>query len=672
MKSHGADMTSKTKRITPLWRQLALISILFVSLAACGDDDIGRVTDGTLSITPSPLNFADVVIGESSLGTIRLLNDGDSTIRLADLELVDNPNRSGNADAYELLNPWSDTYVLEPGDSYELDIEYAPTGTVPSEGLVTFRTNLANDTDIEVEVRANAPRPELLAEEVVIFDRTPAGSTEWRLTRIQNVGSADLEIDDIELAGPEDFQMTFPAATGTDVDGPSDDDITYRDTVAAGESLWLRIHYTAPDDQFQTAQINIESNDPDKPRHMIAVIANSDAPCLRLVGDEVDFGLASIGNATTETVTLHNCSRVAHTVVSDIALGEYIGDGGQFEEGGDIHFEIDPASLPQELQDEGIKAIPPNESISFRIRYSPQFEQEDLATLQVVSNDEAGPIQARVVGNGADLECPVAIAQGRIAGEGVWSDDWIFGAPLDVVELDGSQSYDPDETDVTYEWSLLEQPAGSIIQINGANTANPTLETDIAGTFVIELSVYDDFGISSCEPATLNVSIEPESAIHVELTWEVPSSPDGTGTDLDLHYLHPYGDWSVHPYGVFWNNPEPNWNDGSTVSLDIDDLTGDLPENINHDNPDPTFDYSIGIFYFSDTIDFGATDARLRIYLGGDLVLDEERRMNNPGNGNILSTTGDFWHAADILVEHGGVLDLDFVDNFYEDGGIPQ
>ncbi|WNO10729.1 PKD domain-containing protein [Teredinibacter sp. KSP-S5-2] len=65
------------------------------------------------------------------------------------------------------------------------------------------------------------------------------------------------------------------------------------------------------------------------------------------------------------------------------------------------------------------------------------------------------------------------------------------GVPSEVVSLDGSASSDPDGDALTFLWSLESAPASSVASIQGATSMQPTLQTDIAGSYVVKLVVND-------------------------------------------------------------------------------------------------------------------------------------------------------------------------------------
>jgi hypothetical protein len=69
------------------------------------------------------------------------------------------------------------------------------------------------------------------------------------------------------------------------------------------------------------------------------------------------------------------------------------------------------------------------------------------------------------------------------------------------VQLDGSSSSDADGDALTYSWSIIDSPVGSVAVLSDAASAMPTLDIDVFGSYTIELVVND--GIEGSEPDTV-------------------------------------------------------------------------------------------------------------------------------------------------------------------------
>lgn len=74
----------------------------------------------------------------------------------------------------------------------------------------------------------------------------------------------------------------------------------------------------------------------------------------------------------------------------------------------------------------------------------------------------------------------------------------------ETVVLDGLGSSDADDDDLSYDWTLVSQPAGSAAILVGGTTATPSLTPDVAGDYLVQLVVADAFSLS--DPALVTVT----------------------------------------------------------------------------------------------------------------------------------------------------------------------
>lgn len=121
----------------------------------------------------------------------------------------------------------------------------------------------------------------------------------------------------------------------------------------------------------------------------------------------------------------------------------------------------------------------------------------------------------------------------------------------ETVMLDGSGSSDPDNDPLTYTWSLVDKPAGSLANVHNAITNTVTSSVlqhiDKAGNYVVRLEVSDYIAISTSEviitvvdPGTGGGNIAPVAnagpdQLHVPINTRVTLG--GSGTDVDNNPL---------------------------------------------------------------------------------------------------------------------------------------
>lgn len=232
----------------------------------------------------------------------------------------------------------------------------------------------------------------------------------------------------------------------------------------------------------------------------------------------------------------------------------------------------------------------------------------------------------RLVGIPLDNEPPIASMNGATE-----------YSPLETALFDGSASHDVDGEIVGWQWEVLDRPQGSsssLVPFDGGRRAE--FFVDLAGDYTVRLTVTDDGGASDATEMT--ISAVPWQALHVQLSW------DTAGTDVDLHLVNEWagGVFCGLPYDCFYGNKNPNWGSFSSSaddpSLDIDDISGFGPENVNLDAPDAIGRYRVVVHYYRDNGQ-GPSEARVRIYLGGVLKWEGTQ---------ILSSTNKTWNAATI------------------------
>ncbi len=81
----------------------------------------------------------------------------------------------------------------------------------------------------------------------------------------------------------------------------------------------------------------------------------------------------------------------------------------------------------------------------------------------------------------------------------------------DTVQLDGSASSDADGDTLTFKWSFISKPGGSIAMLSSKTTAKPTFKVDVAGTYIVQLIVND--GTDNSTPDTVTIITENSAPV---------------------------------------------------------------------------------------------------------------------------------------------------------------
>lgn len=78
--------------------------------------------------------------------------------------------------------------------------------------------------------------------------------------------------------------------------------------------------------------------------------------------------------------------------------------------------------------------------------------------------------------------------------------------------LDGTASFDLDGDALSFTWTIQQQPAGSQSTLSDAHVANPTLNIDVEGVYLVDLVVNDGIEDSAVDTVLLNVGNVPPVA----------------------------------------------------------------------------------------------------------------------------------------------------------------
>lgn len=376
-----------------------------------------------------------------------------------------------------------------------------------------------------------------------------------------------------------------------------------------------------------------------------------EGPCIFASVPGLDFGVEWLpGHGTlSRTITLTNCSRDTELEIYDLRM----------QSGSDQAYRVGayPAPLPN-----AALTLPVGGVASVVVDYMPLSPGTHQGALEIRSTDLARETLLVPVTGEWINRCPTAQLLGKVKGS---TERWAQTIPVPwgaTIELDGSMSTDQDSPESLshYHWRLTEKPEGSEVSLaEVAGQARWEFIPDVAGTYEIELEVYDSWGMPGCEPAWVRIIVEDailtNADIRIEITWDTPLDLDPTddqGSDFDLHFLHPQSDWNEDPWDCTWNNPQPNWGDPDSSEDDPllfrEDADGPGPEIIVVNDPEPGT-YRVGIFY-KDDHGFGRSRVDIKIFIGGEERLEYGKRLN----------MGEFWDVATITWPEGTV---DLIDS---------
>jgi hypothetical protein len=232
--------------------------------------------------------------------------------------------------------------------------------------------------------------------------------------------------------------------------------------------------------------------------------------------------------------------------------------------------------------------------------------------------------------------------------------------PLQDVELDGTDSHDPEGLDITaVKWTLLEKPSGSTSELERDDVARPMFWADLAGEYVFELTVQNEEGVWDSSPDEVVITVLPLDGFYVELSWD-------NDNDLDLHLMDASADLFASG-DCNYCNPNPQWGEpggADNPSLDIDDIDGFGPETITIDAPTEGTFYVAVHYYGEQGFPFcdgqcAVSEATINIYVGGELA---------ESFTTTLDGQGDLWRVAQLDWPSAAISELGQIDHTNKTG----
>lgn len=500
-----------------------------------------------------------------------------------------------------------------------------------------------NTTPDPPDMTGAVKAPDLDAPGALSFAQVEPGSERAETFEIKNTGDAPLNILGATISPTDSpFRVSWPSP---DAPGdPTADEASWAGTLEPGASRIIRVTFAPTTGANVEASLELSSNDPDESLKIVRLVGSAGIPCVDITGTaggpgqrSLDFGAQALGAPVTRALTLSNCSPTSDLELAEIKL-------------------IENASGAFTLVSRTVPTLPatlaPGTALELELEYEgARPGAMDRGVLVIGTNDAAEP-RAELALTGSvepDRQCPRATATARDLSTATAASNNLTVEPLTTILLDGSRSMNPNGPPVSrWSWSLVSAPEGSttFIDPNLAQAASTQLFIDLPGTYTVDLEVETISGEKSCSPARVKIEAIPAEDVYVVLYWDTPSDPDqtdGSGADLDIHYLLDEFDaeWGFGPYDIFWQNTTANWGNpgpGDDPMLVRKDPDGAGPEIVAHDRPQNR-DYYVGAYYYDD-LGFGPSDASVLVYIKGQLIL-ANRATRLPG-------TGWFWEAAHI------------------------
>ena len=358
---------------------------------------------------------------------------------------------------------------------------------------------------------------------------------------IGNLGSSVLIVDSWTLV-PDDapFELIEPP-----------------DRVSPSDSTAVRLRFTPPDRAEYGVIIQIASNDPVRPVVEVPVVGSGGPPLIEADPTSLDFGLVNEGPGMERTVKLSN---VGHDVLNldDVRLA----GSAQGSDAGS------PGVIPSAFRivSESLSGttLAAQASTTVTLRMDPTYEAVVASGGLGTALTDALLVQSDAA-NAPELEVPVTgqvnLAPQAVAVEMVSRNDWVKIDLGREVEIDGSDTWEPEGDPFTFSWSVTQKPDESeaTLPAGTLSESQTSLIPDFGGNYIVTLRATDFSGAWS----EADMEIYTHDLVIV-LTWETAddaacqsfsddecaamSSQDRRTqccgqSDLDLHLVRPFGNF---------------------------------------------------------------------------------------------------------------------------------
>lgn len=483
------------------------------------------------------------------------------------------------------------------------------------------------DTVQEVvpSIRVRATHVDEANKPLLDFGPVPVLIAETLLLEIENVGRADLRIEDLRIE-TEGETFFLREALETEL-------------IPGGTSIEVPVSFRPPAvDDFEGVLI-VQSNDRRNPEVRVAMEGSgSTVGAVAYDPDELDFGI--VGEWTQETRTLR---------LRSVGTAPLLIEAARLSEDTDPAFQIVGSTREVRLPppQDGL----PGGEVALSVSCSPTgvTEGEEIGgTLHLTTTDPkrreiAIPLIARI--NRAPIaEFSIGV-ENRVA----------YGA----VQLDATASHDPDGHEpLSYVWRVHRQPAGATVDFSDPTSPTPTFTTDTPGEYVIGLDVEDALGLPCYPPdgellspcATQTMQIRSEDDIVIQVSWN-------KGTDLDLHLLEE-GEALYGERDCFWANTQPDFGEPGPADdprFVRETLQGPGAEDIFFSRPSPGR-YEVAVVFDNahEEIRNPETTATLKVYVFGELAAERTK---------VLPYPGVVWRALTIEWPSQDIETIDIIDD---------
>lgn len=333
-----------------------------VLFSFCGErcgifvDVSASAVQAVLRVEPSAVDFGGVGIGSSKTAQVILTNTGQQPLQIASVEALAT-NEVETRPGRTLAEP------LGPGETLPIVLEYRPTAATALQGELAVRSNAPGIPEARIPLRGNGEGPLFtVSPSTLSFGALRDLGTAQRSLLMLNAGSAEVQVESIELSGDPAFQLRNLPPLPARLEG--------------GVSLVPSVNFTPTEVREYEAQLVVRTNDPNQAMVTVPVLgAYAERLCeLEVSPARLNFGLLPLGYSRDLSVTVRNAGDTS----CELRRGEFSSP-------------LDPQFVSTSSVGLFPAVLGPGQSRVLQFRYSPDGPREGKATFAITTGDDVYP-----------------------------------------------------------------------------------------------------------------------------------------------------------------------------------------------------------------------------------------------------------------------------------------
>ena len=322
----------------------------------------GTGTIGSLSASPSVVNFGSIQVGSSQSQTTTLTNSGTVGVTISQATVT------GTGFSMSGL---SLPMTLAAGQSVKATVTFAPSASGTASGSATFVSD-ASVPSLSLSLSGTGASPGQLVSTPasMSFGTVPVGSTQTQSATLSNSGGSSLTISQASVTG-----------AGFSVGG-----LSLPLTLSPGQAVKATIAFAPAASGNASGTLNVAST----ASSVALALSGAGATPGQLVASptSVSFGTVPVGSSQTQTATLTNTGGSSLT----ISQGTVTGTG----------FSLTGLTLPATLA--------PGQSVSAAVVFAPTTSGSASGYLSIASNASDPTLGVNLSGSGSTVSVQLSVS----------------------------------------------------------------------------------------------------------------------------------------------------------------------------------------------------------------------------------------------------------------------